>query len=66
MPSKPRSQLTQASKSRSSKSVKAPQLDSLEQINLNAAGLDIGDSQIYVCVPEGRDTDSVRVFPTFY
>ena len=65
MPSKPRSQPTQAGKSRSSKSVKAPQLDSLEQINLNAAGLDIGDSQIYVCVPEGRDSDSVRVFPTF-
>ena len=65
MPSKPRSQANHVSKPRSAKSIKAPQLDSLEQINLNAAGLDIGDSQIYVCVPEGRDTDSVRVFPTF-
>jgi transposase len=40
-------------------------LDSLKQINLNAAGLDIGDDEIYVCVPEGRDTESVRSFATF-
>jgi transposase len=40
-------------------------LDSLKQINLNAAGLDIGDDEIYVCVPEGRDTESVRSFRTF-
>ena len=32
-----------------------PQLDSLNQINLNAAGLDIGAAEIWVCVPEGRD-----------
>jgi transposase len=42
-----------------------PQLDSLTQINLNAAGLDVGATEIYVYVPEGRDTASVRVFPTF-
>jgi len=65
MPSSPPSQPTQVSQSGASQRIKAPQLDSLEQIKLNAAGLDIGDSQIYVCVPEGRDTDSVRVFPTF-
>jgi hypothetical protein len=42
-----------------------PKLAALKQINLNAAGLDIGDDEIYVAVPEGRDTVSVRVFPTF-
>lgn len=48
-----------------SQSIKAPALDSLKQINLNAAGLDIGDREIYVCVPEGRSESSVRIFPTF-
>lgn len=40
-------------------------LNSLKQINLNAAGLDIGDDEIYVCVPESRDTESVLSFRTF-
>lgn len=40
-------------------------LDSLKQINLNAAGLDIGSAEIWGCVPEGRDEVSVRVFETF-
>ena len=44
---------------------KAVNLDSLEQINLNAAGLDIGAEEIYACVPEGRDSESVRCFGTF-
>jgi len=42
-----------------------PELEVLKQINLNAAGLDIGDDEIYAAVPEGRDTVSVKVFPTF-
>ncbi len=42
-----------------------PELDSLEQINLNAAGLDIGAAEIWACVPEGRDESSVRVFETY-
>ena len=42
-----------------------PKLEALKQINLNAAGLDIGDDEIYVAVPEGRDKVSVRVFRTF-
>jgi transposase len=37
----------------------------LEQINLNAAGADIGASEIYVAVPPDRDEESVRSFPTF-
>jgi len=45
--------------------VEAPKLEALKQINLNAAGLDIGDDEIYVAVPEGRDEVSVRVFQTF-
>jgi len=44
---------------------KVKDLEALEQINLNAAGLDIGDNEIYVSVPKGRDKGSVRVFKTF-
>jgi transposase len=46
-------------------SKKAVKLDSLKQLNLNAAGLDIGSEEIWVCVPEGRDEEAVRVFPSF-
>ncbi len=54
------------SKKRKKRSVqKVVKLDSLRQINLNAAGLDIGAAEIWVCVPEDRDKDSVRVFQTF-
>ncbi len=44
---------------------KIVKLNALEQINHNAAGLDIGAAEIYACVPEGRDTESVKVFKTF-
>lgn len=40
-------------------------IDALKQINLNAAGIDIGDSQMYVAVPEDRDEQFVRAFGTF-
>lgn len=40
-------------------------IDALKQINFNAAGIDIGDSQMYVAVPEDRDDKFVRVFGTF-
>ena len=40
-------------------------LDSLKQINLNAAGLDIGAAEIWACVPEGRAEVSVRPYATF-
>lgn len=43
----------------------AVRLDSLKQINLNAAGLDIGSAEIWACVPEDRDPHPVRVFQTF-
>jgi transposase len=42
-----------------------PQFDVLAQINLNAAGIDIGAEEIYVAIPAGRDTQNVRSFGTF-
>ena len=47
------------------KKKKVLRLDRLKQINLNAAGLDIGAAEIWACVPEDRDQTSVRVFETF-
>lgn len=44
---------------------KVLKLDSLKQINLNAAGLDIGAAEIWACVPEDRAEEWVRPFPTF-
>lgn len=44
---------------------KIVKLESLKQLNLNAAGLDIGAAEIYAAVPEGRDEVSVRQFETF-
>lgn len=40
-------------------------LESLKQINLNAAGIDIGSEELWVCVPEDRDAQSVKCFSTF-
>jgi hypothetical protein len=31
----------------------------------NAAGVDIGATEIYVAVPPDRDSEPVRAFPTF-
>ena len=53
------------SQKRSKRPKKAKELDALEQINLNAAGIDIGAEEVYVAVPQGRDKESVRTFPTF-
>jgi transposase len=38
---------------------------SLQKVNLNAAGIDIGATQHYAAVPEGRDEVTVRCFGTF-
>ena len=40
-------------------------LDSLKQINLHAAGLDICDAEIWACVPSDRAEQPVRCFKTF-
>jgi transposase len=47
------------------KEQKVVELDAFEQINHNAAGIDVGAEEFYVAVPKGRDTESVRTFPTF-
>ena len=44
---------------------KPPKLDALAQINQHAAGLDIGDAEIYAAVPESATDSAVRVFRTF-
>lgn len=41
------------------------QLDALQQLNLNACGIDIGSEEIYVAVPPDRDEQSVRCFGVF-
>ena len=40
-------------------------MNALAQINHNAAGIDIGATEIYVAVPPDRDEESVRSFQTF-
>jgi transposase len=50
---------------RRNKVAQIPKLESLKQINPNAAGVDVGASEFYVCVPEDRDAKPVRVFQTF-
>src|SRR5262245_61716437 len=42
-----------------------PKLESLKQIRLNTAGIDIGDEEIWVCVPEDRAPEPVQCFGTF-
>lgn len=41
------------------------QMNVLEQINPNAAGIDVGAEEVWVAVPSDRDEESVQVFPTF-
>jgi len=53
------------SKKRGKRQKKVKDIDALEQINLNAAGIDIGAEEVYVAVPKGRDEESVRSFLTF-
>ena len=40
-------------------------MESMDPCNLDAAGLDIGASEIHVSVPPDRSETPVRVFPTF-
>jgi transposase len=44
---------------------KRNRVGSLPVIEPNAAGIDIGATQIFVAVPADRDPDPVRCFPTF-
>jgi transposase len=52
-------------KAKRQKRIKAGEVNALEQINPNAAGIDIGAEEVYVAVPPDRDEESVRSFPTF-
>jgi transposase len=52
-------------KNRKRRKQKVVNLDVLEQIRQNAAGIDIGDEEIWVSVPEDRDKEPVRCFETF-
>ena len=54
-----------ARKSKKTKKRKIVELEAIKQINLNAAGLDIGSAEIYAAVPEDRGTESVKSFQTF-
>jgi transposase len=44
---------------------KKVQINALEQINRNAAGIDIGAEEVWVAVPPDRDENNVRSFATF-
>ena len=53
-------------KSRKAQSkLKVKVVEKLEPVERDAAGVDIGASEIYVAVPPDRSNESVRVFPTF-
>jgi len=55
-------------KSKASRSlpVAAPLMPAeLKQVNLNAAGIDVGATMHFVCVPQGRDSQPVRSFGAF-
>ena len=47
------------------KQKKAVNFDVLEQIQPNAAGIDIGVEEVYICVPAGRDEERVQSYATF-
>jgi transposase len=44
---------------------KKVEINALAQINLNAAGIDIGAEELWVAVPGDRDENNVRSFATF-
>lgn len=44
---------------------KAIDFNVLEQIQPDAAGIDVGASELYVCVPLGRDEQQIKSFSTF-
>ncbi len=55
-----------SSKSRGGAPLSVPSLPAeLQQVNMNAAGIDVGATQHFVCVPEGRDPQPVRSFGAF-
>ena len=53
------------SRRRKSKNKKKTGVPMLSYLNLNAAGVDIGATEIYIAVPGDRDPQPVRCFSTF-
>lgn len=47
------------------KKIQFKNIEELAQINLNAAGIDIGASEHWVSIPAGRDEEHVRCFSCF-
>lgn len=54
-----------AKKSRKSKNSQDSHSNELPVIQPNACGIDIGAESIFVCVPQDRDSEPIREFPTF-
>lgn len=50
---------------RNTKTIKSPDGNKLAIVNPDAAGIDIADTEMQVCVPEGRDGDNNRRFGSF-
>jgi transposase len=50
---------------KTSKKPKGVSTNDLIRHNLNAAGIDIGSEDLFVCVPEDRDEPNIRSFKTF-
>jgi transposase len=61
---KPQDMKTKYSNPKKKKFKKIALDDKWEKINPNAAGIDIGAREIFVCVPSDRDPESVRRFGT--
>jgi transposase len=65
-PQKNPQQSARKSKAFRSLPVAAPSMPAeLKQVNLNAAGIDVGATVHFVCVPQGRDSQPVRSFGAF-
>jgi len=52
-------------KLKAKRSKPADRLEGIPVLNPDAAGMDIGATEIFVAVPADRDTETVRSFPTF-
>ena len=50
---------------RNTKTIKSPDGNKLAIVNPDAAGIDIADTEMQVCVPEDRDGDNNRRFGSF-
>jgi len=62
---KPRKRSRKSKASRSLPVDTPPMPAELKQVNLNAAGIDLGATVHFVCVPQGRDPQPVRSFGAF-